>query len=330
MRRVMFLFKQYSLNMTMLLGRSFQQAVSKGVDAETKRIARNQLAGILGGHFLLAGAMGLPVLGGVAGIMQVLATAFGDDDKPWDWEAEFRNYLADTLGKDAGEAIARGPWRMIPFLGDWDLSARVSLGDLWYRGAYRETEGRDQYYQYLDTVLGPVSRNVGDFISGLSAISEGQTMRGAEMMLPKVIKDAIKSIRYAREGLTSWGGEELLPDLRAFELFGQFLGFTPSRVSEMYAAKSAIKNMEHRLNRRREFLINNWIRAINKGDMAKAEEIMDKMVQFNEKNPAFMVRPDTLRRSMMGRMRTQAQTERGVYLPASKAGLREFGRFGNF
>jgi diguanylate cyclase (GGDEF)-like protein len=329
MRRVLFLFKQYSQQMTFLLGRSFQQAI-KGADPQTKRIARNQLIGILGGHFLMAGAMGLPVLGTIADAMQFFASALGDEDEPWEWETEFRNYLADHIGTDAGEAVARGPWRLLPFLGDWDVSSRVSLGDLWFRAPNREKEGRDAYYQYLDTIMGPISRNVGDAVSGLYAIGEGRVGRGVEMMMPKAIKDAIKTTRYARDGLTSWNGEALMEDLRYIELFGQFLGFTPARVAEMYSAKSAIKNKEYRLNKRREFLVNNFIRMIEKGDMDRAQQFMDKMVEFGQKNPEFMITEKTLEGSMMGRMRTEALTERGVYLPASKEQLREEGRFGNF
>jgi|GEM_PF-597725 len=328
-RRVLFLFKQYSQQMTFLLGRSFQQAVSKGVDPETKRIARTQLAGILGGHFLVSGLMGMPVIGTIADIMAFFINGLGDDDDPFDWEVELRNLLADTVGKSAGEAIAVGPARMIPLLGQWDVSTRMSLGDLWLRTPDRVTEGRDKFNQWLNLFAGPIASNVANMFQGAHAWSEGYHLRGVEMAMPKAIKDGFRTIRYAREGLRSWNDDTLIDELGYMELFGQMLGFNPSRVSEMYAGKSAIKNRQTRIERRRQRLINAWVRATRDGDMERAREAMEKMVMFNRKNPAFTITGGTLARSYRQRLNVQAGTRQGVYLPARKAGLRHEGRFAN-
>lgn len=327
MQRVLFLFKQYSQQMTYLLGRSFQQAV-KGESQEVKDMARKQLAGILGGHFIVSGMLGMPVVGGIAEVMQMIVNAFGDDDEPWDWEVSLRNALADTVGVKGGEALAKGPFRALPLLGQLDISSRVSLGDLWLRKPNREVEGRDKYYQYLETFLGPLSRNAGDMVSGLSSMSDGHFYRGVEMMLPKAVKDGMKTVRYSREGIKSWNDATLVEELRYMELFGQVLGFTPASVSEMYAGKNAIKNHEHRLNNRRQQLINRWVYATQHGRTNKANRIFKEIVTFNKKNPIFMIRPDTtLRTSLRNRQRSQRNTERGVYMPTTKQALREQGRF---
>jgi len=328
-RRVLFLFKQYSQQMTFLLGRSFQQAVSKGVDPETKRIARTQLAGILGGHFLVSGLMGMPVIGTIADIMAFFINGLEDEDDPFDWEVELRNLLADTVGKTAGEAIAVGPARMIPLLGQWDVSTRMSLGDLWLRKPDRATEGRDTFNQWLNLFAGPIASNVGNMFQGANAWSEGHHLRGIELAMPKAIKDGFRTIRYTREGLRSWNDDTLIEEMRYMELFGQLLGFNPSRVSEMYAGKSAIKNRQTRIERRRQRLINAWVRANRAGNMEAAQEAMEKMVMFNWKNPAFTITGGTLQRSYRQRLNIQARTQQGVYLPARKAGLRGEGRFAN-
>lgn len=328
-RRVLLLFKQYSQQMTFLLGRSFQQAVSKGVDPETKRIARAQLAGILGGHFLVSGLMGMPVIGTIADIMAFFVNGLGDDDDPFDWEVELRNLLADTVGKSAGEAIAVGPARMIPLLGQWDVSTRMSLGDLWLRKPDRATEGRDTFNQWLNLFAGPIASNVANMFQGAHAWSEGHHLRGVEMAMPKAIKDGFRTIRYAREGLRSWNDDTLIEEMGYMELFGQLLGFNPSRVSEMYAGKSAIKNRQTRIERRRQRLINAWVRATREGDMERARGAMEKMVRFNSKNPAFTITSGTLQRSYRQRLNVQARTRQGVYLPTRKSGLRDEGRFAN-
>jgi len=327
-KRVLLLFKQYSQQMTWLLGRSFYLA-AKGESPEVKAMAKKRLAMILGGHFLLAGMQGMPVLGGIMAVVQFLFSAFGDDDDPKDLEVSLRNLLTDTVGKTASEAIASGPWRMIPGLGSLDLSSRVSLGDLWLRAPEREAEGRDKWNQYVNLVLGPVATNASNIFIGAGTMADGQVWRGMEMMLPKFIKDAMKSVRYSQEGVKNWQEDTLIDNLGAMELFGQALGFTPANISEMYSGANAIKNHERRINDRRQLLINRWVQATRKDDAKTAQEAMENITEFNQKQPLFGITSDTLRRSYQGRIKAQSQTKGGAYLPATKEELRNIGRFAN-
>ena len=98
--RVALLFKQYAQNMTYLLVSNFVKSVktAKLSKAEVKQ-ARMQFLGIVGGHFLVSGAFGLPTVELLGGVANILAETFGDDDEPWDYKTEIRNYLADKLGK---------------------------------------------------------------------------------------------------------------------------------------------------------------------------------------------------------------------------------------
>ena len=327
-QRVLFLIKQYSQQMTFLLGWSFKKAVW-GESKEVKSIARNQLLGILGGHFLVSGALGMPVLGTIAEVLEFLVNAMGDDDEPWDWKVALRNMMADTLGKTGGEMVAHGPWRGLPLVGQWDIASRVSLGDLWLREPLKEAEGIDKWNQYLNLLLGPLASNGAAMFQGMSSISDGEVARGVEMMLPKAVKDGLKTVRYAREGVTSWNDATLIDELSYVELFGQVLGFAPSRVNEMYEGKSAIKNQETRLDDRKQKLVNRWIQATKAGDDAMASRIMREMVQFTAKNPAFAITGPGLQQSVKMRAKIQAQTKNGVYMPAKKEELLKEGRFAN-
>lgn len=327
-QRVLFLFKQYSQQMSYLLGRSFHQAV-KGESQAVKNQARNQLMGIIGGHFLVSGAFGMPVIGGIAEVLEFFVNALGDDDEPWDWESALRNMLADTVGKTAGESIAHGPWRALPVLGDLDIASRVSLGDLWFRTPDRELEGKDAWNQYINMALGPLASNGASMAQGLSAMSEGEVARGVEMMLPKAIKDAMKTIRYAREGVTSWNDATLIDELNTVEMFGQVLGFSPARLNEMYEGKNAIKNLEAKLDDRKQQLVNGWIEATRAGDIDTANRYMKDMVQFTRKNPAFAITRQGLAQSVRMRAKVQAQTKNGVYMPAKREEMLKEGRFAN-
>ena len=223
-----------------------------------------------------------------------------------------------------------GPWRMLPGLGRLDLSNRMSLGDLWFRAPNKEMEGRDQFNQYVNLVLGPIATNAANVFLGANAMANGETWRGIEMMLPKAIKDGMKAVRYSTDGVKNWKSDTLLEDLGAVELFGQALGFTPTRVSEMYAGANAVKNHETRIEKRRQLLMNQWVNAIRERDAEKAREAMEAITTFNSKNPVFRIdHRKNLVPSLRNRMRVQSQTKEGVYVPATKDEIREVGRFAN-
>jgi hypothetical protein len=320
--RVLFLFKQYSQQMTFLLGKSLVEATA-GESKKVKSIARQQLAGILGGHFLFAGITGLPLVGLVGSSMEVLADLFGDDDEPWDWEVELRKGLADNFTVPGGEMIAKGPLRG---LAPWDVAGRMSLSDLWYRPPRRELEGRAMFAEQLQNLLGPVASNTASLFAGLSAIGEGKPMRGLEMMLPKALKDVLKSGRYATEGVKSFNGDELIKELTFLELTGQLIGLSPARVTEMYAGKSAIKNKETYVLRRRKRLLS---AEYNAKTTKEKRKIRKAQREFSKKHPELAITKETRERSFKARERHQKGTMKGVYLPGTRQWLREEGRFAN-
>lgn len=324
--RVILLFKQYSQNMTYILARGLQQSFSKKEDPDVKRIARVQLSGIIGGHFLVSGALGMPVVGLVGDILNTLASVFGDDDDPWDFETEVRQYLADCFGVDYGEAVAHGPMRMaLPF----DVASRLSLSDLWWRSENKELEGRAAFSSKLEAFLGPVVSDAAMMYSGLQAMADGETLRGMEMMLPKAAKDVIKTYRYSTEGVTNWKHDTLIEDVRAIELLGQLVGFSPSRVAEVYEGANAVKGQEARLSNRRSRLLNDIVQAKMSGNRAEERSVKREIDHWNEKNPEQKITLKTILKSLQARKRVRRNTEDGIYLPDTKDYLRDIGRFAN-
>lgn len=104
--RVLFMFKQFSQHMSWLLARSAQQSL-KGLTPAARREARVRLTGLLGMHALFAGALGMPLMGTLAMVMNSL---FDDEDEPYDFEVEFRNFLANVFGPRSGRRSPAGRW----------------------------------------------------------------------------------------------------------------------------------------------------------------------------------------------------------------------------
>lgn len=324
--RVITMFKQYSQNVTYLLWRQTYQAL-KGETPEVRQEARRMLLGVAATHFAAAGALGLPLgVFGVTPLLGLLAMGMGSEDEPWDWQVEFRNLLADLFGKQAGEAIAHGPLRTLTGI---DMAARVGLGDLWVRAPQAEKEGRDLVEAWMLTLLGPVAGYAGNIGTAVKAFDEGKVGRGLEAMLPKFIAAPIKASRYEAEGVKSWRGDDLGVKLDGDDIFATALGFQPSQLAEMFEGQRAIKGREAKLMDRREEISNMFTSAALAGDTAMQAEAIKAAQAFSLRNPSMALTADSLRRSLLAKVRNQALIQDGVYLSKKRQDLRAEGRFAN-
>ncbi|MGG2103837.1 PLxRFG domain-containing protein [Stenotrophomonas sp. NRRL B-14846] len=209
--KVLLLFRQYSLNMTWFLWRNLYQSI-KGQAPEVRREARTKLGGVLGMTGLFAGLMGMPLTSVMFGLADAAASAFGDDDdEPFDSEVAFRNFLADLLGADAARILAKGP---VDYFTSASIGSRVSLNDLWFREPNRELEGKEMADYLLEQAGGPLFGGMlVNTLRGLAQVQEGHTWRGVETMMPKAVKDGMKSVRYTTQGVNTLRGDPVIEDL---------------------------------------------------------------------------------------------------------------------
>jgi hypothetical protein len=200
------IFRQNSLNMSWHIGRMVWQA-TKGADPDVKRIARHNLAGVLGLSALFSGALGLPMALVMMGVLNAVAASAGDGDDQWDAETEFRAFLSDVLGPDIAALVLGG---VVNPLTGADVASRVDLSQLWFRDANRELVGRGAYANLFEQAAGPMGGLLKNALVGKQLMDEGHTMRGIETMLPKALKDGVKAVRYATEGVNNLRGDPLV------------------------------------------------------------------------------------------------------------------------
>ena len=324
LRRVLLMFKQYGQNIAYLYGRAGYQAF-RGASPEERAEARRLLAGMLTVQFAAAGALGLPFVGAVASILGAMMNGFGGDDEKRDWEVEFRNWLAGTVGKDAGEALSHGLPRLV--LG-WDLASRIGQNDLFIRAPNREQEGRDAYFAWMQALAGPVAGyalngylGLSDIARGVGSLNRGLMMRGTEELMPAAIRNPLRALRYqVEEGVRTRGGEKQI-EVTPFEKLGQALGFTPRRVAEMYEGVSAVKNRQHGIELRRGELLDQFAAAVRERDLRGIGEAMRGIQGFNARNPGAAISQETIQRSLVNRQRREAGMREGVSVPSSLSGL---------
>lgn len=312
--KVLLLFRQYSLNITWFLWRNLYLSTT-GEAPEVRREARAKLAGVLGMTGVFSGLLGMPLMSVMFGVANAAAAAFGggdDEDEPFDAEVAFRNLLADLLGADVARILARGP---VDYFTGANISGRVSLNDLWLREPNRELEGKAQANYLLEQAAGPLFGGMlVNTLRGLQQVEEGHTWRGVETMMPKAVKDGMKSVRYATQGVNTLRGDPVIEDLSVGESLLQLAGFSPARLNEQYDGINAAKNYERRLLDRRESLLNAYAMAWRASDPDTLATVREKIKAWNEAQPALAITTSTIRRSLAARMRYSSKAEAGVVL----------------
>lgn len=319
--KVAFQFKQYSVNMTWILARNVYLSL-KGESQQVKVAARRKLAGVLGMTALFAGANGLWLWFVVEFIMNAI---YDDADEPWDFDTEMKNFLTDYLGEGAAQAITRGPVEAVTGVG---ISSRVSLNELWFRDPDKNLEGKAVVQYWAEQALGPSYGILGNIATAYQLIKEGHVQRGIETAVPKFLRDGMRSLRYADEGVQSMRGDEIISDTSAWQEAMQALGFVPGDLNWKYDANRALYNKRDKLANRRKLLIDKFMLARRLGDTEAQHEAKDNIRAWNKLQPQLKITQETLMRSGQARERRSKETQGGVYMPKNMRNLRDDVRYG--
>ena len=346
--KVVLLFKQYAQNMIYILVRNAHQSIY-ALDPKEQKEARRALAGILGMTTLAAGAIGLPITGmlftasvliakksklGSAAFFAAWAVGFfgaadGDDDDPYELEIVIRNWLADIHPKFADLVFGGLPRAFSPV----DLSGRVGLNNLIFPDVQDGLEGADWAKGMQSALLGPVVGIGTNIAKGFQEINDGDYGRGIETMLPVVLKNAMKSMRFANEGVLTKNKDVIHnEEVTAVELFSQAIGFSPSDIKTSMEGRSAIYKYKTKLSKHRSELMHKWVVARQNDDSDGMNKAWAEILKFNEnvseKNPKMRINRMNLMQSYKATERKAKETgDGGVYLTKRQKGAEEQGGF---
>ena len=310
--RVMFQFKSFSQMATFYLVNNSFEAL-KGATPEIKKEAMTRLFGTLGMTGLFAGVTGMPLFSTITAVIELVRNALKDDDEPEiNQDLWFRNWLADTFGgKLAGEVIARGP---ISAFSDINFSDRTKLDNLWFRGVRQSKDEAEWMRNFITDQLGPT---VGLLLSTGEAsklFGEGKFERGAEKMLPAVLKNLFVAERFNREGVKTLKGVTVFAEdeISKGDVVWQALGFSPTRVADLTQANIAIKGMEVKIKASQLHLLNEIADDVKHNDSEEIEKTLDKISKFNAQYPMYSIKPETIRSSIKTRMENELMAVRGL------------------
>lgn len=317
--KVLLLFKQFGQNMVYTLARQTYQSI-KGETKEKRREARRAISAILAMHATFAGALGLPMVGM---LLSVASWMGGDDDDPWDAEVALRNYLAEAFNPTISNMLMKGAPRGIGV----DISGRVGINNLLLPDVQEGLEGKKWWDSASAAVLGPIGGIGANIAKGAQEISEGHNLRGVESMLPVFLKNFAKTYRYADEGVQDKTGVSIMDEVSSMDLLVQGMGFSPSDVRTANEGKTAIYQLNRKLNERRSRLMTLWSRAKMMDDQQVMDEIWEEIQGFNDKNPSRRITRMNLNQSYRNRQRRIDRAEDGIYLSRNRQDAREAGYF---
>ncbi len=313
--KVLLVFRQHSVNMLSRLVIDLKDAM-KGESAQVKNAAKRRLAGMFSMFGLFAGVMGIP---GATAVLALL-DLFDDDDDPWSAEDKMKRNLVEALGPDVAAAVLGGvPGTVM----DLSLTERIGMGSLWFWSSNREMEGKDAYLYWMEQVLGAAPAMVANTFTGMSMIGEGHVFRGIETMMPKAIKDAMRSGRYAKEGVQTMSGDSLVDEVSTWNVIAQAMGFLPAHIAERYDTNSALRSAEQRIKTERRSILNRYAMAVRQGDGDSRQAMMARIQDFNRRYPQVAITGKTISLSLKARAQRDVRTVGGLALDSRLEFLRE-------
>jgi len=299
--RVFFTFKSFTWNSAFVMARAFHQAF-KGETPAIQRAARRQLLGIYGMAMAFGGVKGMPFYGAVSTLATMLQALFGNDDEPFDFNEEMRDFF--------GELGYKGAFNYVTNI---ELSNRVGIAtDLIFRDDPRGVAEHGYILSAMQQAFGPAGSYAVSVGNGVKMMKEGHVERGIEAMMPSFVRNGMKGMRYMGEGALTLKGDPVDEDINAYNSLMQVIGFSPADLSSNYEKTSAAKSYEKEVGARRVQLLNRHDMAKTAGDSDLMAETKEQIRAFNETHPKDKITGDTLQKSESSRKAAEKNMINGV------------------
>jgi hypothetical protein len=304
--RVFFTFKSFAWNSAFLMARAFHQSFAKdpSLSAEENKvirdIARRQLLGTIAMTSVFAGVKGMPFMGLAQVMGQMLHALFGDDDEPYDFNEDLRDFF--------GELMYKGP---VNYITNLEIANRVGVAqDLIWRDDPRASDGL--VLGAMQRAFGPAGSYLVNVENAAKMFNEGHTERAIEAVMPSFIRNGMKGTRYMVEGARTLKGDPVEEDINAYNAMMQVVGFSPASLSSKYEITSAAKNYEKKVADRRQRLLNMYDMARTGGDYDLMAEAREDINDFNSAHPGNRITGTTLQKSQSARKAAERNMINGV------------------
>lgn len=321
-------FKKYPVMMYVMWGKNFMGFMNRNkwqdlpettpeeIEYKAKRRieakqATRTFTALLGAQAAFAGAYSLPLSSTIsAAATAVMWTVFqalkalglkDDDDEDVDFQRWVHVSIAQHFGETAATLVTKG---VVNASTPINLSSRTDLSSVFFREPLEDLKGEDLSRYYMSQIFGVAGGVANNVMEGMSQISQGREVRGVEMMLPKFLKDVVKTYRYADEGATSRSGIPVA-DVGTSELVLQLLGFGSSNLDVAFTERGYAKNAEAQLTDRRTAIKARIVKDIMDGAQPDLEELRG----WNKRHPEWPIGSKDIHASIKSKLKHRAASE---------------------
>jgi len=286
---LVFQFMQYIQHMYVLFVRHAAMWWNAPRESNEAKVGRRVVLGLLGTHLAAGGMLGVTPQLAKWGIgLALMAFGAGDDAdknfKHWASGDYYDNVMSDAIawlvgnGK-AGEALRAG----LPRLAGFDLSNRLAFLQTYMVDL--DTKNADTLYGSLVTSFGgPMFGIAGNAFMAAQLALEGDADKAIEKLAPKMGRDAVRAVRYWREGLVDNSGKTIVgaDKMSPWEIFLTSMGFQPSQISETYARNTRARESEGYVAQRKAEISKAYRKARSTGEMSS---VMADLREHNRQHP---------------------------------------------
>jgi hypothetical protein len=298
----MMMYKRFGISMYYLQFQMAKQALSRAKTPEQRKEAKRQIVGLFATSGLFAGVQGLPLYGIIAAIANTVLL----DDEDEDFDSIAASYFGEGMYSGAINAVF-----------DVDVAPRIGMTNLVYR-SLPNREQESLILQAMEIIGGPVVGIASRMEDGYDLITEGEVSRGVERMLPSALSNGMKALRYGTEGATTLRGDPIMEDINVWNVVAQAMGLAPAGYTKQLEINARDKGLDRRLNSKRTGLMRDYYQAITEGDTDTANELLQEMVEFSQRNPYVAIKGDTVRRSIRQQRVTDETARRLGGITATK------------
>jgi hypothetical protein len=299
--RIFGTFKSIIWQHAFVVARAFYEA-AKGKDADVRNAARMQLISMYGMATVFVGVKGMPFYGIASVFAEMIASLFGDDDKPFSLDDLLRNNLPMWLYKGFANYFLNA-----------EISNRAGIAtDLIFRDDPRGVAEHGYFLSAMLQGVGPLGSIGMNTERSIKYFANGEISRGLEALLPSALRNPLKAWRYSQEGVITRDGTPIMEDINAYNVAMQVVGFAPADLSNRYEMLSSGKQYQREVLERRQSALRLFEMAVKSGSIATYYEAMDRIQQFNDAHPDFAITPESLQRSDRATKAAERDTIYGI------------------
>lgn len=266
---------------------------------EDRRIARLQVAAVLGSVALFSGAMGMPLYGLIADLYDAF---FREDD-----EESFDTLVRTGIGELGSKGI-------LNYLFGVEFSSRIGLSDILYRSPLR-AEDQPPMWNLIEGFGGPAISILSNWSTRSKALFEqGEYYRALESALPATIRNGMRAARFMSDGGAESMRGDIISDIGPGQALAQALGFSPSAYIRQVELNSEAKRIETAIAAKKTRIMRAINMARRNGDSEAYAEAMAEKEQFDREHPDKRITPEALRQSRRTFARNSEKVRNGIVL----------------